>query len=80
MHKAQKHNEIAAYIGTPKGMGLVKCEEKQVLYIPPDPKVVWLPNLQGGIFVVAGPESGKSYTVHDPVARSWIDQGKALLT
>lgn len=77
--KNQKHNEIGLWIGSPEGLGIKTDGGKKFLYVPNDPKTIYLSNVQESILVIAGPGSGKSASITDRLAESALLQGKSLL-
>lgn len=78
--EARKHNEVAFYIGTPKGSQTISENGgKTILSLPEDPSTVYIPNAQEMIFVVGAPGSGKSFSVTDPMMRSAVDQGHTVV-
>lgn len=75
-----KHNEVAFFIGTPKGKEVYKDPDgKTILILPEDPQTVYIPNAQEMIFVVGAPGSGKSFSVTDPMMRSAVEQGHTVV-
>jgi len=77
--KNQVHNEIGLWIGSPEGLGIKTDGGKKFLYVPNDPKTVYLSNVQESLLVIAGPGSGKSASITDRLAESAVLQGKSLL-
>lgn len=75
----QTHNEIGLWIGSPNGLKLQTNGDKKFLYIPEDPKSVYLSNVQESVLVIAGPGSGKSASIMDRAAESAVWQGKSIL-
>ncbi len=77
--KKQVHNEIGLWIGSPEGLGIRTDGGQKFLYVPNDPKTVYLSNVQESVLVIAGPGSGKSASITDRLAESAVLQGKSLL-
>lgn len=76
----RKHNEVAFFIGTPKGKEVYNDPSgKTILTLPEDPQTIYIPNAQEMIFVVGAPGSGKSFSVTDPMMRSAVEQGHTLV-
>lgn len=73
------HNRVSLFIGSPKDMSSIVVKGKRITRIPEDPKVLYFPEAQRGILVCGGPGSGKSYSAMNPLVRSAIDQGLALI-
>lgn len=70
--KAQKHNQVTLWTGTPRTQGIWAQVKTLILSLPP---TVYLPQSQQGIIVCGAPNSGKTYGVIDPCIRSAIQQG-----
>jgi type IV secretory pathway TraG/TraD family ATPase VirD4 len=77
--RKQKHNEIGLWIGSSAELGMREHSGKKYLYVPDDPSRVYLSDCQGSILVIAGPGSGKSLSITDPLTKSAIWQGKSIL-
>lgn len=77
--KNQIHNEIGLWLGTPEGLRTLPYGTQKVLYVPEDPNRVYLSNVQESVLVIAGPGSGKSFSITDRLAESAIWQGKSIL-
>lgn len=75
----RKHNRVALYVGTPKNTKVEVLKNKRITYIPEDPKILYLPDVQRGVLVCGGAGSGKTFSMINPLARSAIDQGIPLI-
>lgn len=75
----RKHNDLAFYIGTPRGSKTTAENGKTILNLPSDPTTLYIPKAQEMIFVVGAPGSGKSFSVTDPMMRSAVDQGHTIV-
>jgi type IV secretory pathway TraG/TraD family ATPase VirD4 len=70
------HNKVSLWIGTPAGFVSERHEDNSFsLYIPEDPRTVYLTNMQAGTLIFGAPDTGKSWFCIDPLTRSAIDQG-----
>lgn len=75
----RKHNDVAFYIGTPKGARITHEHNLTILNLPEDPATIYIPKAQEMIFLVGAPGSGKSFSVTDPMMRSAVDQGHTIV-
>ncbi|MCM1985092.1 type IV secretory system conjugative DNA transfer family protein [Lyngbya confervoides] len=76
---ARKHNEVALYIGTPRGATFHRTGKKWRIYLPEDPKTLYIPGAEAHIAVVGATGCGKSFSAINPMVRSAIDQGFPIL-
>lgn len=71
----RKHNEVALYVGSPKGSVIRKEGNKYIRYLPEDPNTLYIPNAEAGIAAIGATGCGKSYSLINPLIRSALDQG-----
>jgi type IV secretory pathway TraG/TraD family ATPase VirD4 len=70
-----KKEEIALYIGTPSGSKIITSKGQKFLYLPEDPKILYLPNAQENILYIGRSGSGKTFSAGNPLVMSAIQQG-----
>lgn len=73
--EARVHNEVALYIGTPKGSRFEKVNGKHSIYLPEDSDTIYIPGANEGIGLLGGTGCGKTYSMINPLTRSALDQG-----
>lgn len=71
----QVFNKFSLFIGIPKGTSTEVVNGKKAIYIPEDPRTIYLPNIQAGTAFFGAPETGKSFFGIDAMTRSAILQG-----
>jgi type IV secretory pathway TraG/TraD family ATPase VirD4 len=75
----RKHNRVALYVGTPKGATFEVAGNRRITNLPEDSSRLYLPDVQRGILVCGGAGSGKTFSMINPLVRSAIDQGLAII-
>lgn len=72
--ESRKHNEVALYIGTPKGSVIKRIGKKLLLSLKKCLKTIWLVNCESGIICIGGNGSGKTFSFLLPLFRSALQQ------
>ena len=72
-------DKLSLFIGTPSGTKIESGENGQkILYLPPDPKCIYLTNCQENILIVGSSGRGKSFSNIDPLFIANVLQGSTL--
>ncbi len=75
----QGGDKLSLFIGTPSKTKIESGENGQkILYLPPDPKSIYLPNCQENILIVGSSGRGKSRSGIDPLFIANVLQGSTI--
>lgn len=77
--EGRKHNRVALFISSTVKSQQVKSEGKYLITIPEDSSMLYFPDVQRGVLVCGVTGSGKTYSMINPMLRSALDQGFAVV-
>lgn len=74
--KEKRFSRTTLYAGSFKSLGLLA--ELKTLLLNSSPTLIF-PNIQQGLFGFGAPNSGKTFSLSDPLIRAAIEQGKTII-
>ncbi len=75
----RKHNEVSLFISSTKVDIPIKIGSKYLIKIPASKSRLYFPDVQRGVLVCGATGSGKTFSMINPMLRSAIDQGFAIV-